>query len=236
MNSPTSRICFCDETCLKLGDCCTDYNQFCKAVDCILGDWEHWTTCDKECGWGKKTRRRPVLRSQQNGGKPCGTSMEKSFCYGWNCIKTRHSHGHHELQETGKIIPAMYGTWRKDKKYSPYADIRRNLFFHNNANQIVTRPPYCARFEVTRSSHACMAAKSRQWSRQLTKGQTVCVECQGFAMKHKLGVRCKGHGVYLQETRWDAYTIPGCRGKWVMKTQHEECSCDPAHDMSFILV
>ena len=43
--------------------------------------------------------------------------------------------------ETGKIIPAMYGTWRKDKKYSPYADIRRNLFFHYSSNQIVTRPP-----------------------------------------------------------------------------------------------
>ena len=69
-----------------------------SAVDCILGDWEPWTGCDKECGWGKKSRKRAVLRPQQNGGKPCGTSLEKSFCYGWNCIKTRHSHGHHELQ------------------------------------------------------------------------------------------------------------------------------------------
>ena len=34
------------------------------------------------------------------------------------------------VAETGKIIPATYGPWRKDKMYNPYEDIRRNLFEH----------------------------------------------------------------------------------------------------------
>ena len=45
-----------------------------------------------------------------------------------------------DLSETAKIIPAMYGRWRQNKLYDPYRDIRRNLFHHYSANQIVHRP------------------------------------------------------------------------------------------------
>jgi hypothetical protein len=44
-------------------------------------------------------------------------------------------------------------------------------------------------------------------------------------MKKKLGGRCRGHGVLAKETRWDAVTVPGCRGRWVMKYRQEECQC-----------
>jgi len=30
--------------------------------------------------------------------------------------------------ETGKILPAVFGSWRYDKTYNPYSDIRKNLF------------------------------------------------------------------------------------------------------------
>jgi len=42
--------------------------------------------------------------------------------------------------ETGKIIPATYGPWRKNKLYNPYSDIRKNLFHHYSANSIIDRP------------------------------------------------------------------------------------------------
>ena len=38
------------------------------------------------------------------------------------------------------------------------------------------------------------------WTQMLTKGQTICVECQPLAMKRKLGVRCSGDGIYLKVT------------------------------------
>jgi hypothetical protein len=240
MNSPTSRACFCDDYCLKIGDCCTDYETVCTGrsppVDCRLGPWNPWTDCNKDCGWGHKTRNREIKQKALNGGKVCEVTDETSYCYGWSCKKPRHSGGLHELRETGKIIPAQFGTWRKNKLYDPYSDIRRNLFFHYSANQIIKRPPYCAKFEISRTRHACQGPLATEWSRQLKQGQTVCVECQQFAMKRKLGVRCKGHGVYLQETRWSAYTTPGCHGQWIMKQRHEECTCDPKHDLSYILV
>jgi len=36
--------------------------------------------------------------------------------------------------ETAKLLPASLGRWRTDKKYSPYKDIRKNLFqkYDNN--------------------------------------------------------------------------------------------------------
>lgn len=63
------------------------------------------------------------------------------------------------------------------------------------------------------------------WTGQLVKGASVCVECQPAAMKQKLGGRCRGHGVLAKQTRWDAVTVPGCRGRWVMKYRRENCQC-----------
>ena len=41
---------------------------------------------------------------------------------------------------------------------------------------------------------------------------------------------------FLQETRWNAITMPGCHGKWMLKTEHGDCTCDPNSEMSFILL
>ena len=42
--------------------------------------------------------------------------------------------------ETGKIIPAKFGTWRKSKLYDPYMDIRKNLFEHYEGLKHTDRP------------------------------------------------------------------------------------------------
>lgn len=236
INNPKSHKCFCDESCVFQKDCCTDYRDLCKAQHCELGPWSRWGECSKDCGWGQKTRERLIKTHPKNGGKACEATQEKVFCYGWSCKSARHSHGSLEMRETGKVIPAMYGNHRRSKKYSPFADIRRNLFNHYSANKAISRPPYCARFEVTSTHHACDGHHATDWSRLLKKGSQVCVECQPLAMKRKLGIRCKGHGVFHKETRWTAATVSGCHGKWVMKTEHEDCSCNPQSQSSFILL
>lgn len=99
-------------------------------------------------------------------------------------------------------------------------------------------------FELTEVRAACnltssVAANSTMdWTKQLVKGRQVCVECQPAVMKKKLGGRCRGNGVQAKETRWDAVTVPGCRGRWVMKSRQEECQCssDDKQLASFILV
>ncbi len=44
------------------------------------------------------------------------------------------------IAEMARIIPASYGSWRKNKLYNPYKDIRSNLFHHYNSNRVIRRP------------------------------------------------------------------------------------------------
>jgi hypothetical protein len=97
---------------------------------------------------------------------------------------------------------------------------------------------YCAQFELTETRPSCMKSPTIQWSKSLTKGASLCVECQALVMKDPQlsDGRCRGHGILNRETRWSAVAVPGCHGKWVMKTPHAECQCDPEQTLSFVLV
>ncbi|ELU07807.1 hypothetical protein CAPTEDRAFT_170824 [Capitella teleta] len=233
-----SPFCFCDSTCLELGDCCLDYEEHCKAVDCVTTkDFGTWKECSSRCGLGFKERTKDIQVQPRNGGKKCQDIKQLKSCFGMNCKVARTPHGNMEARETGKIIPAEFGSWRTNKLYNPYRDIRRNLFRHYEANAIVHRPAYCARFEITSARRSCLVrSRNNPWTKELTVGSTVCVECQELAMKKKLGVRCKGHGVFNKETSWNAMGASGCHGEWVMKTRHEECRCDPNQELSLIFL
>ena len=97
---------------------------------------------------------------------------------------------------------------------------------------------YCAQFELTVTRSSCLRSPLVQWSKQLVKGASLCVECQALVMKDPQlgGGRCRGHGILNRETRWSAVAVPGCHGKWVMKTPHAECQCSPDEQLSFVLV
>ena len=43
-------------------------------------------------------------------------------------------------------------------------------------------------------------------------------------------------GVLRKQTRWKAVTVPGCRGRWVLKSRRDDCHCDVQNPTSFILV
>ena len=96
---------------------------------------------------------------------------------------------------------------------------------------------YSTRFEITEVRRGCEVHQgSSGWTKTLRVGSTVCVECQPFAMKRKLGVRCKGHGVFHRETRWTAIMASGCRGKWRMTEKKQDGGCESDTEVSFILV
>lgn len=234
-NDGEAKTCFCDSACLDLGDCCEDYRHYCKPVDCIVSaKWNDWGVCSARCGAGVKQRTRRIMRNPLNGGKPCNSTVEKIACEGVNCKVARAPEGLEQLAETGKIIPASYGPWRKSKVYDPFSDIRRNLFDYYKSKDVVNRPPYCIKFEVSEATAACNSTD--QWSTGLTKGSEICVECQSMAMHKQLGGRCQGQGVLLRETRWNAVLKHGCHGKWVQQRRPEECQCDPESFSSFILL
>jgi hypothetical protein len=100
-------------------------------------------------------------------------------------------------------------------------------------------------FELTEVRPACSKSSSAGetamddlWTAHLVKGATVCVECQGLAMRQQLGGRCRGHGVMSKETRWSAVasSVVGCHGKWTMKSRQQGCQCASDSSVSFILV
>lgn len=82
--------------------------------------------------------------------------------------------------------------------------------------------------------------RAASWTKRLTVGSTVCVECQALAMRSLLGYRCRGHGVMMKETRWAAVaTTPGigrCQGKWTLKSRQKNCQCASDSRQSFILI
>jgi len=252
----TSETCFCDEICLLLGDCCLDYKHHCPAKDCVLSDrWSDWSDCDARCGsLGVQTRSRTVLVHPRNGGKVCADAIERRQCEGVNCKFARASEAIDELKETAEIVPASYATWRKDSMYSPFEDIRQNLFMEQDKyadmRKDKDKPSYCAKYKITEARQSCQRNPEARhkgagdqgpddmpWVRKLVRGSTVCVECQQFATHKSLGNRCYGHGVEQRQTQWKAVTIPRCHGSWVMTSRHlEPCSCDPSRDVSFVFV
>lgn len=238
----SKKSCFCDSACVRLGDCCSDYRDHCPPVDCILADdWQPWTACSSRCGLGTRRRSRRIVRAASNGGRPCPSTVQKGICYGTGC-KFARAHGRVQMQETAKLLPASLGRWRTDKKYSPYKDIRKNLFqkYDNNVYSPDDTPTYCAMYSLTDVRPSCWVGAHpggrKAWTANMTKGVDVCAECQPTAMRSKLGGRCQGQGLRNRETQWMAFGVPGCHGAWVMKTRQERCRCSGRHLVNLILV
>ncbi|CAH1801404.1 unnamed protein product, partial [Owenia fusiformis] len=84
-----TKRCYCDEDCLRLGDCCTDYPNVCEAQDCVLGEWGEYSECDRTCGMGTSIRKRPILVPTKNGGKECDARIQKRTCFGRRCKTQR---------------------------------------------------------------------------------------------------------------------------------------------------
>lgn len=240
-NKDDTATCFCDEECVTIGDCCLDYRAACPARDCLLADaWKPWSECDVRCGYGVQVRVRDIVAEPVNGGQACGETVQRRMCEGQHCKLPRSHHGAvSQLKETAAIVPASYATWRTDALYSPFEDIRQNLFTHLKYAQFTRQhrePSYCAKFEVTETRSAC---SGHEWTSRLTVGTIVCVECQQFVTvsSRRSGRRCAGHGVYERQTAWNALGVRRCHGKWTLISRHvKPCQCDTRADTSFVFV
>lgn len=241
-NDRRVRTCYCDTACFSTKDCCADLQLACniRPVDCVLSAWSDWSSCNVRCGTGIKQRRRSVAVRPQNGGRPCtGPLIEKAVCEGTGCKQPRAPNGWQDaIKETGRIVPASFGSWRRSKRYDPYKDIRKNLFEHYEGHMLADQPqPYCAQFRLTENRRSCGRTPLSEWPKLLEPGTRLCVECQPLVMGGGGGVgRCTGHGVLNRETRWTAVGVPGCRGKWIMTTPHAQCRCPADNQFSFVLV
>ncbi|XKL64173.1 hypothetical protein PGB90_004259 [Kerria lacca] len=196
--------CYCDHACLKLGDCCSDFNKACNVIDCTVSVWQPWSECDTDCGAGMMTRRRSVLKQPANGGKHCPSLIQKRGCLGTNCPQNPRS----ALKEIAMLLPI-----KTEAKFSNETEDRLNDIDSKYPDDSEhDSKQYCVLFEILKATKACR--KELSFS-TLREGEKVCVRCDNEAMRPSLGFRCTGHGTMDRTTRWTTLTAPHCHGKWV---------------------
>jgi hypothetical protein len=59
-------------------------NQFCP-IDCVVGSWTAWDTCDKSCGTGQQRRQRAINVDPAYGGVACPDLRANQNCNTHNC-------------------------------------------------------------------------------------------------------------------------------------------------------
>jgi len=230
--------CYCDANCLNMGDCCQDYKAFCEVIDCQVSSWSSWGSCSSECGSGKATRTRTVIRPQSNGGASCPDLTQKKSCQGGkdSCTRreVRHNprrknlrHSKSALRETGMLLPGKYSEVRmkQKEKYEVRANLKTFVPDEENNDR------YCIVFKVAKAMKACRRSKETS---ALRRGEEVCVSCESKASRPHLGNRCSGHGVDNKLTRFKNVISPGCHGRWTRIDAWESCPCKEGPHFIFV--
>ncbi|XP_058804252.1 somatomedin-B and thrombospondin type-1 domain-containing protein-like [Phymastichus coffea] len=198
IESPRDKPCYCDHACLRLGDCCPDFNQTCTVLDCSASEWTGWTECDNKCGPGQQTRSRAVLRPERNGGKPCSELSQSVGCQNYDACRRRARH--FQVQETS--LPSDGGT-------------EEASFDSNFVPQVAEG--YCAVFTILKVSKGC-----RRRLQSFREGSQVCVWCRKEGSpRQPRSCPADSEGAALSLAgvgRWELLNSPHdrhCHGKWL---------------------
>jgi len=225
VNFLSSQPCYCDQGCLDMGDCCSDFKSYCGVIDCKLSEWSEWSTCSVACGKGEAKRTRTITHPPANGGAECGDQEQSRVCrteHGCNNIIMQDTVS--ALRETAMLLPGKWSSKRTIKDW----DVRQNL---KTYVEPVKKDEYCVVFRVHKAMKACVLSEDTQ---QLHRGNEICVSCESKAVREKLGDRCTGHGVAAKQTRFKNVITPACHGRWERLRVEADCSC--ANGPNFIFV
>jgi len=218
--------CYCDHGCMSVGDCCTDFKDYCGVIDCQVSDWSDWSKCDVACGIGTLTRTREVLRPESNGGRQCPSLEESRSCRATRC-SSRQLDKISALKETAMLLPGKYASKMVHSSSQKY-DVRSNLKSYRQREG----KQYCVMFKVEKSMRSCSRDKN---TRALKRGNIVCSMCNSKAQRTHLGGRCGGHGAEGKRTRFKNILSPRCHGKWTrMEIVEGECPCKGGPNFVFV--
>ncbi|XP_054728978.1 uncharacterized protein LOC129237986 isoform X2 [Anastrepha obliqua] len=201
--------CYCDHACLKLGDCCVDFKDYCGVVDCQVSDWTPWSECDKSCGTGVTLRTRKMMRAPQNGGKHCPSLTQKRSCQGFRC------HGEHEkriLRETALILPFSLAEIHNFNR-------SKEPLWHMHDPKRHDTNEYCIEFEVVKTAKECHKLLPYNL---LTEGDRIAIRCNTRETFIKINLQSDeknaipknsttviGSNLYSQEYQLDTNSFEG---------------------------
>lgn len=231
IEDPNDKPCYCDQACLKVGDCCYDFKEACGVADCEVSEWGPWSKCSSDCGSGAMVRERTITRNPLSGGNPCPELIQTRGCYGTKCevksvAKAR--------REVALLLP---GKLSHTRVVNASLDIRKNLRLKYPKDPAKEgSKEYCVVFEVTKVRKVCESLVADDVNTLLTKGARVCISCEDAAMRGHLGYRCNGHGVDEKPTRWTLVANPRCHGRWVRQEVTDTCTCHTTGKPDFIFV
>lgn len=72
---------FCEGALQQTAPCVDGNNPICKgrtAIDCVLSEWEFWSTCSISCGHGQHGRVRTITRLPEHGGRGCSGALRET--------------------------------------------------------------------------------------------------------------------------------------------------------------
>jgi len=235
---PSDEPCYCDHGCLEMGDCCSDFKEYCGVLDCEVSDWSSWSTCSSSCGAGTSNRHRTVTRPESNGGVSCPDLHQAKACRGeGGCernkvmprpITSKKHRSASALRETAMILPGKYSQLNNFEEDEEKYDVRQNL---KTFKQEENNDQYCVVFKVEKAMKACGKNKETE---TLFRGNDVCVSCESKATRPHLGDRCSGHGVEDKTTRFKNVITPGCHGRWTKTAVYDKCPCKTGQDFIFV--
>lgn len=224
LNFISSDPCYCDHGCLDMGDCCSDFKDYCGVMDCRVSEWSEWSGCSSSCGSGQSTRTRSITHPAANGGAECSDLVQHRSCRGEGGCSKRAKDKISALRETAMLLPGKWSSKRASKTW----DVRQNL---KSFVQPSVKDEYCVVFKADKAMKSCMLSKD---TLKLHRGNEVCVSCESKAIREKLGDRCTGHGQAGKQTRFKNVITPSCHGRWERVGVSDECPCKGGPHFIFV--
>ncbi|CAJ0578809.1 unnamed protein product, partial [Mesorhabditis spiculigera] len=211
LEKPPQTRCYCDEDCLKRGDCCSDHYETCPPRDCQEGPWSPWSRCipDKgACGLGKMNQTRQILAEAYGGGRECEPTLAMASCW-ITCAEDESAH----------LIDYSYTTSRSfpnetDPDLQPYCD--------EYEMEMVYPSPRCLMFIM---------------SKKLVAGKRYCAECHPATVRMTHKNRCRGD-VEIGLSNFWLFTHSEsiyCKGKWKHTGHTPNCRCTRFPDLEPLL-
>ncbi|KAF8358207.1 hypothetical protein PRIPAC_93202 [Pristionchus pacificus] len=207
--------CFCDETCIELGDCCSDYTYVCPRRDCRVSEWSQWEGCkvdgDRKCGTGTQKRVRTVTQSSDHGGERCPALKEMRTCFK-GCEKTGSSY--EEETTVALLLDYKYNGTR-----SRHSKRHRWMTGLERANRTSY---YCVEYKIGWVNRNCI---NPSITARLHRGNTICAECQPEAQVHRKSLRCASDLDDGDMGFWKLIGPQSCNGIWTRVTRIDNCRC-----------